>query len=1623
MAEFRLNRIRFTWKGPWAVSTQYTKDDIVQYYGKVYVCLTTHASDSVNFYNDLNAQDGLGQDTPRWQLMMDGQFWKGDWDVDTFYSVNDLVKYRGIVYKCINPHTSPATETEGLEDNAADWEIVARGQNWLNNWQAFTDYKKDDVVKYNGIVYLCVENHTSATLAGGLEVDLGGDSSAPKWVILSRSDAWRGDWAVTTRYRKDDIVRFGGNVYRCTVGHTSENTVEEGPYNEFGTDSTIPKWELVYEGIQYLGFWAPATVYKPNDIVRYGPSLYRSLTGHNSAGKFEEVEWELWLPGLGYEGAWNDQEIYQPGDVVTYGGYSYTALKINQNSIPAQAGKEQDGAFNDWELLTTGYRMTGDYVEVTQDDEGQLTGTDYKAGDVVRKNGYLYVAETDVIISDGYVPGIDPEWRLLVTGIFYRKEWLETETYYPGDVVIDKGTAYICKTEHAASRVNARPSVDVDKGAENYWTVYVGGKDTNVLRYRGDIRTYGRKDEGGFGTKNLPIGRTGDVLKIGSDAELLWEALEESPRVYYVSLQGIDRPGNGFSPASPFRTVRYATQYILADQANRAPATIFVRSGIFEERLPISIPADTAIVGDELRSTVIQPAAGFEQSNMFYMRNGSGLRNCTLQGLEGELGDPNDNLTRRPTAGAYVSLDPGIGPDSDYTWITSKSPYVQNVSTFGTGCIGLKVDGSLHNGGNKSIVANDFTQILSDGIGYWVANDGLSELVSVFTYYCHIGYLAEDGGKIRATNGNNSYGDYGSVAEGYDPTEQPIEATINNNDNQAQIDSIIGNNNQLFGVFYEHAGQDYTSAALSVTGSGTGVSTSFPEFRDEAISELRVTEESSNRIGGFGYQLYANKAQAGNTTQITIAGSDEGTNELYAGLRIYINSGVGIGQYAKIASINDVTKQIEVVKESNGEPGWEHISGQPIAPLLNESTRYIIEPRPVIEEPRYQETVFSAGSPSAEAWSSMAYGDGKFVAVPNGSANSIYSPNGDNWTTTNLPSSSPWTNVAYGDFGFVAIASDNSSAVATDIENVGWEEDRGLTFGGNWCGIASGNGAYIAVGGGNDFDNPTATNTFARATSYDQGFGLNWSAVTAPTSENWRSIAYSPVLGMWVAVAYGSNNAAYSTDGTNWSSTNMGGATDNFWTDVIWGYDRFVAISRKTDSTRCEVAISQDGIEWYDATMETGDWREVGYSQGLFVTYDYGSDIVAMSEDGYTWRSKVVSGIGNWSCTAGGSGNNANVFPALSDSETQSVKVQHGATCKARAIVGTGRIGKFLIFNPGSGYKDVPSIVIDDSQATDDVTVDPRIFNGVLAQPAFANKGTGYTRATAEVTGDGFASIYQISTDLTLANVTRIPGPGDNIRIAGIEDVTYFVTSITSVTGVGDQLDVKLTISPNLGIQEAPEHATQVIIRQNYSQVRLTGHDFLDIGTGNKQKTNYPLLYVEGYASAQEPQPFNEVVQYDGGRVFYTSTDQDGNFRVGELFEVEQATGTISINAAYFDLSGLDELRLGGVVLGGTGAVIREFSTDGTFAANSNNIVPTQKAIATYIKGRVSSGGSDVKANRLNAGEISFFGNTILTPTNKRINALAPVKIGPYVNGSLVAMNYFAQGGVSPMSDDDAGVY
>ena len=62
--------------------------------------------------------------------------------------------------------------------------------------------------------------------------------------------------------------------------------------------------------------------------------------------------------------------------------YAYTALKNNVGSVSSINGKLQDTG--NWELLKEGYRHLGDWGEDSSNYE-------YKTGDVVRLNGFLYI--------------------------------------------------------------------------------------------------------------------------------------------------------------------------------------------------------------------------------------------------------------------------------------------------------------------------------------------------------------------------------------------------------------------------------------------------------------------------------------------------------------------------------------------------------------------------------------------------------------------------------------------------------------------------------------------------------------------------------------------------------------------------------------------------------------------------------------------------------------------------------------------------------------------------------------------------------------------------------------------------------------------------------------------------------------------------------------------------------------------------------------------------------------------------------------------------------------------------------------------------------------------------------
>lgn len=70
-------------------------------------------------------------------------------------------------------------------------------------------------------------------------------------------------------------------------------------------------------------------------------------------------------------------------------------------------------------------------------------------------------------------------------------------------------------------------------------------------------------------------------------------------------------------------------------------------------------------------------------------------------------------------------------------------------------------------------------------------------------------------------------------------------------------------------------------------------------------------------------------------------------------------------------------------------------------------------------------------------WSSVCYGNGKFVAVEKDSNTAAYSEDGISWTLTEMPTSSGWGSVCYGNGKFIA-TSFTQGLFAYSIDGVNW---------------------------------------------------------------------------------------------------------------------------------------------------------------------------------------------------------------------------------------------------------------------------------------------------------------------------------------------------------------------------------------------------------------------------------------------------------------------------------------------------------------------------------------------------------------------------------------------------------
>ena len=247
---------REKYKGEWQfdATVEYYQDDIVRYFGSVYVC-----------YQDTGFDEAkkVPTNTVYWRLLFEGYYHNsGTWNRNTNYLIDDIVKYDEGSYICIQK------ENEGISPtNVSYWKRLLRGTSeFQGEYVVTTTYQPKDIVSYGLYLY------SSKT-----KNNIGNDPTNPEfWTQLSSGSVYPKYWNKKTLYKPGDIVVLDKRPkldYRIRV---------------YVNDKKVSNLKLeAIEGIVYITF--PTTL-NVGDKVVY---KIRSKASKNVKGYYEiPLNWQ-----------------------------------------------------------------------------------------------------------------------------------------------------------------------------------------------------------------------------------------------------------------------------------------------------------------------------------------------------------------------------------------------------------------------------------------------------------------------------------------------------------------------------------------------------------------------------------------------------------------------------------------------------------------------------------------------------------------------------------------------------------------------------------------------------------------------------------------------------------------------------------------------------------------------------------------------------------------------------------------------------------------------------------------------------------------------------------------------------------------------------------------------------------------------------------------------------------------------------------------------------------------------------------------------------------------------------------------------------------------------------------
>ena len=899
--------------------------------------------------------------------------------------------------------------------------------------------------------------------------------------------------------------------------------------------------------------------------------------------------------------------------------------------------------------------------------------------------------------------------------------------------------------------------------------------------------------------------------------------------------------------------------------------------------------------------------------------------------------------------------------------------------------------------GNRSMLANDFTQINDLGYGAVAHNGGLMELVSMFTYYCQISYYSLNGGQIRSVGGSSAHGNYALVAQGADPLEVPqptgfytelaqtarVEANVSGTSNERGGTQIV----VIYDDFYPLPG---TELEINHGGLLAKYLISTVEVSDVALKRVKLNISTS---GGLISQVPHGQIVTLRNNAYHVLTGDVVNVATRPSTALVLNESNTIYRVLDFIEYdNTYDKEVYNVTAVNVSGTNIIATDIPHRQQVGYTVRFTKAVGATFP------TVITAGTTIQD--SSIYY----IVEVVSPTQFKIASSlGGDVLDLTGGPGLSGNVDMLpYGlsltqlrqNYDYVDIAVFSRPLVSSyqTLTSVDTTSD------------------FITLTGhGRRIGDPIRFQS-----SGDLPGGLSSTTTYFIVSENFTvnrfSVGVRPIID---STFIGTVSGGIGPTITNIAGTGPYTATITGLTcieearvgAVLAIRPSITSVSASGNGTTCTLTFASQAFAPFNLLQQI---TVSGFTSGAS-GFNGTQTVLSCTETTVTFSSATsASGTGGTVVPYYTAALGSNTRITLVSKTTGSINIISDTTPTSGLIVFQIEPSRTDITTSGSGTRQFGLVDGEPGDTTFAVSdlgpVDTaRVLRGISTseQYKFVYEGTDYSIVGYTPTTPGIEyGVLEISPPLN-RSVIRSPN------------------SVNLKAGVPGQSNLS---EGNLQIR--------------ISLTRVTSHDLLEIGTGSYSDTNYPneifgparnpIGDVPSFAVAEDAEG-NDVLRAEmqergSGRVFYVTTDQFGNFNVGPFFRVDQGTGTITFSAS-IALSQLDGLGFK------RGRTISEFSD--SVDAGRVDSVPTEAAIRTYINKRLGldqNGNAVDVSDRVPAnggflplnGILPMSGNLDLN--SNRIRRVGnPIELTDAVNlGSLTFGNLQEVGFTAPAGGDFA---